>query len=53
VPAPLLICSGLPVWAGKTQRDVALFLTDLKGAWADCHDKLDEVRKFVAPEPPT
>ena len=49
VPADLKVCNAAPTPKGspRTQRDVALFITELVDAHADCEIKLKAVVDIV------
>jgi hypothetical protein len=52
VPASLLECSPPPAHRPiDSQRDLALLVTDLAEAGADCRDKLQAVRQVVTGPP--
>ncbi|ACB24631.1 MULTISPECIES: hypothetical protein [Methylobacterium] len=50
IPDELLTCQGAPAWRrGGSQRNVAVHVTDLRGAHEDCYGKLGAVRAIARP----
>lgn len=50
IPDELLTCQGAPTWRrGGSQLDVAVHVTDLRGAHGDCYGKLGAVRAIARP----
>ena len=43
-------CQGHPIvpWVGASDTDLAVFMAQLWGAWADCHDQLTAVGEDAA-----